>query len=180
MRYKFKGDINMVEVVKQNFDENKKIYKRIEKQLRKDLKETIPIEHVGSTAIKNMYGKNIIDILIGAEDNEEFEYIKLVLEKNNFIGSERSKDDIYQFFASTTKETKSGDIHIHLVMKNTNRFWDFIILRDYLIENKEEVKSYSNFKKDLIKNGITERQEYKKIKSDYVSNLLDRARKSSK
>ena len=26
----------MVEVVKQNFDENKKIYKRIEKQLRKE------------------------------------------------------------------------------------------------------------------------------------------------
>lgn len=165
----------MVDLVRQNLKFNKKIYKNIEKQLRKDLSKTISIEHVGSTAIPNMYGKNIIDILIGAKDNEEFKKIKIVLEKNNFIGS-NSKEDIYQFFASTSNETKSGDIHIHLVIKNTQRYLDFIILRDYLLNNKEEVKAYSNFKKSLIKDGIIDRKDYKVKKSLYVISLLERAR----
>lgn len=168
----------MVDLVRQNLRENKKIYKKVEKQLRKDLTSDIEIEHVGSTAIPNMYGKNIIDMLIGAEDSEEFEKIKKVLEKNNFVGSEKSRDDIYQFFASTEDETGSGDVHIHLVIKNTQRFSDFLVLKNYLLNNKEEAKAYSNLKKKLINNGIFDRKEYKKQKSEYVSALLDRARKS--
>lgn len=170
----------MVKLVRQNLKENKKIYKKIEKQLRKDLLSEIQIEHVGSTAIPNMYGKNIIDILVGAKDNQEFEFIKKVLEKNNFIGSEKSRDNVYQFFASTDSETGSGDVHIHLVIKDTDRFRDFIILRDYLLNNKEETRNYSNLKKKLISNGITERKEYKKQKSEYVTALLNRARNEFK
>lgn len=168
----------MVELVRQNFKENKKIYKSVEKDLRKRLEKSIPIDQVGSTAIPNMYGKNIMDILIGAKDSTEFEYIKEVLESMGFVGSEKSKDSIYQFFSSTEKETKSGDVHIHLVIKDTQRYSDFIILRDYLLKNKEEAKNYSALKRNLIKNKITDRKEYKSIKSKYVSDLLERARKA--
>ena len=167
----------MVKLEKQNFRKNKSIFKSIKKQLEKELKDKIPIEHVGSTAIPNMYGKNIIDILIGAKDSNEFEYIKSVLEKNNFYGSLKSKTDIYQFFASKTGETKSGDIHIHLVIKETERYKEFIMLRDYLLNNKEIAKEYSNYKKKLIDNNIAEREDYKRVKSEYVSKLIEKAKK---
>ena len=62
----------MVELVEQNFDKNKKIYENIEKKLKTKIKIEVPITHVGSTAIPNMYGKNIIDILIGAKDKKQF------------------------------------------------------------------------------------------------------------
>lgn len=166
----------MVELVKQNLKENRKIYNNIKKELQHDLKKSISINHVGSTAIPNMYGKNIIDILIGAKDNEEFDYIKSILNNYGFISSDKSKNDIYQFFSSTENETSSGDIHIHLVIKETERYSDFLTLRNYLLKNKNEAKEYSNFKKELIKRGITDRKEYKKIKSEYVSDLLKRAR----
>ena len=170
----------MVDLVKQNLKENKKIFNNVKRELRKELSIDIPIEHVGSTAIPYMYGKNIIDILIGAEDIREFEHIKKVLEDHNFIGSEKSRDEIYQFFASSFNETGSGDVHIHLVIKNTQRFLDFLILRDYLLKNRKEVRAYSNLKKKLIKDGIIDRKDYKKQKSEYVSNLLNRARKAMK
>ncbi len=163
----------MVYLVKQNYKENKKLYKRIEQNLRKVLLKNVQIEHVGSTAIPNMYGKNIIDILIGVENNSEFENISNILEDNNYISSEKSKTDIYKFFASTSNETESGDIHIHLVIKNTQRFNDYIILRNYLLSNKKEAKNYSDLKRKLINDGVTDRKEYKKKKSEYVSNLLD-------
>lgn len=166
----------MVDLVRQNFKKNRKIYIDVEKKLRNELSNKIPIEHVGSTAIPNMYGKNIIDILIGASDDNEFVTIKKVLEKNGFFGSEKSYDGIYQFFASSNEETGAGDIHIHLVIKSTQRFLDFVILRDYLLTNKQEVKDYSNYKKILINDGITDRKDYKRKKSEYVSELLNRAR----
>lgn len=165
----------MVELEKQDYLKNKELYQKIENKLRKDIDINIPINHVGSTAIPNMYGKNIIDILIGVENNLEFDKIKNILEKNKFYASPK-KNEIYQFFASTKEETKSGDIHIHLVIKDTDRYNEFLILKDYLLNNEEEAKKYSDFKRNLIKGGIINRDDYKNIKSKYVSDLLERAK----
>ena len=162
----------MVELEKQDYHKNKELYKKIESLLRKDIDEKIPIDHVGSTAIPNMYGKNIIDILIGVE-KKEFDKIRNILIKNNFYPS--SSEDIYQFFSSKKGETKSGDIHIHLVVKNTDRYNEFLILKNYLLNNEQEALKYSNFKKQLLKEGINNRKEYKKRKSEYVNSLLEKA-----
>ena len=164
----------MVVLEKQDYEKNKELYKSIETMLRKDIDKNIPIDHVGSTAIPNMYGKDIIDILIGVEENE-FDKIRDILIKNNFYPSPRK--DIYQFFASRKEETKSGDIHIHLVVKNTDRYKEFLILKNYLLYNEQEVIDYSNFKKELLNKGINNRKEYKNFKSKYVDLLLERAKK---
>lgn len=166
----------MVELKKQNYRKNKELYNKIEKQLRENLDKRIPINQVGSTVIPNMYGKNIIDILIGAIDGDEFDKIKNILEKMNYVGSKKSKDLIYQFFASTKEETGDGDVHIHLVIKDTERYLEFLILKEYLLNNKEEAKNYSDFKRKIIKSGIYDRREYKKIKSEYVSAILEKAK----
>lgn len=166
----------MVELVKQNFEENKKYYTDIESKLRLKLDDSIPINQVGSTAIPEMYGKNIMDILIGAKDNAEFEKIKIVLETQGYVASKKSKDGIYQFFSSTTAETGSGDIHIHLVIQDTERYNEFLVLKRYLLSNKDKAKDYSSFKKKIINSGVFDRKEYKKIKSEYVSELLANAK----
>ena len=165
----------MVNVVKQNFKKNKILYNKTKQKLKKQIGHNIEINHVGSTAIPNMYGKNIIDILIGVKDKDEFEYVNKVLKDMGYISSDKSKTDIYQFFSSTNEETKSGDIHIHLVFINTERYLEFIILRNYLLKNKNEANAYSNFKRELVSNNITDRKEYKEIKSKYVAELLKRA-----
>ena len=165
----------MVELKKQNYLKNKLLYKKIYKCLRKDIDKNIPIDHVGSTAIPNMYGKNIIDILIGVDENE-FDKVKNIIKKNGYYASVR-KNNIYQFFASTKEETKSGDIHIHLVIKDTDRYKEFLILKKYLLKNKKEAKNYSNLKRKILNDGINNREEYKSIKSKYVSELIERAKK---
>lgn len=125
-----------------------------------------------------MYGKNIIDVLIGVKDNNEFEDIKKVLEKMKYSGSKKSQDVIYQFFASTEEKTGDGDVHIHLVIENTERYSEFLILKEYLLNNKEEAKNYSDFKRKIIKRGIVDRRKNKRLKSEYVSELLERAKRS--
>lgn len=167
----------MVEIIEQNYDENKNIYYDIEKKLKNSIGYNVPIDHVGSTAIPNMCGKNIIDILIGAENVEQFEGITKKLNDIGFIPGKKSKDAIYQFFSSTDAETTSGDVHIHLVIMGTERYSEFIILRDFLLNNTEEAYNYSNLKREIINNGITDRREYKTVKSEYVTSLIARAKK---
>ena len=41
---------------------------------------------------------------------------------------------------------------------------------------REEALNYSNFKKEIINKGITDRKEYKAIKSKYVTDMLARAK----
>ena len=62
------------------------------------------------------------------------------------------------------------------MVTNTERYDEFLILRDYLLENKAEATAYSNHKKELIKNGITDRKQYRSTKSEYVSKLIERAK----
>lgn len=166
----------MVSLLKQNFEKNKKLYNKVVKEIKENISDYYPVAQVGSTVIPNMYGKNIIDILIGVNDKKELEIVTDRLIELGYFGSKKNKDEIYRFFASTENETESGDIHIHLVIMETERYNDFIILKNYLLSNELEVKNYSNFKKEIIQKNILDRKDYKRIKSEYVTNLLLRAR----
>ena len=140
----------MVELEVQDFETNKGKYLEIEKVLKVKLGEGVPINHVGSTAIPNMCGKNIIDVLIGANNDLEFGKMKAVIESMGYFASQNSKSEIYQFFASKQGETGSGDTHIHLVIMGTDRYEDFLTLRDYLLAFPNEAENYMNYKKKQI------------------------------
>ena len=169
----------MVELINQNFEENKKLYHSIERKLRAKLGDSVRIDHVGSTAIPGIMGKGIIDILVGVENSVEFESIRDILVGMGYYPSERSRTDIYQFFASTTEETGVGDTHIHLVIRDTDRYDEFLILRDYLLDNPSEAIAYSNHKKEILSRNLS-RAEYRETKSRYVSALIERAKQKKR
>jgi len=165
----------MVILEEQNYNQNIRAYNEIKNQLKKQINKVIEVSHVGSTSIPSIkYGKNIIDILIGAKDKKEFAEIAKIIESINYIPSDKSKTEEYQFFASTNEETKSGDIHIHLALKDTNRYKEFILLKEYFLENKKEAIAYSNFKQKLIAEKINDRKEYKRLKSKYVNKMIEK------
>ena len=168
----------MVELEVQDYEKNKKAYKLVEDELKLALGENVHVDHVGSTAIPDMCGKNIIDVLVGARSGEEFDVFKQKIENMGYFASQNSKSEIYQFFASKQGETGSGDTHIHLVVMGTDRYEDFLTLRDYLLHNKKEAEDYMNHKKKLIELGVTDRKQYRATKSEYVSALIERAREN--
>ena len=140
----------MVKIKKQNYKKNKTLFNKIKKELRIKIGEDYPITHVGSTAIPNMYGKNIIDILIGVKDNKELDIVTEKLIDLGYFVSRKIMNDNYRFLSSIEEETGSGDIHIHLGILYTKRYSEFIILRNYLLNNADEVINYSNFKRAFV------------------------------
>lgn len=165
----------MVELKKQNFEENKKIFNGVKSILCATLGANTQIEHVGSTALPNMIGKDIIDILVVASDYGEFEIFKAKISELGYFPSTKSATEVYQFFASKPTETGAGDIHVHLSIEGTKRCNDFIVLRDYLLNNPQEAKNYARFKACILKHFSSDRGEYRRVKSDYVSKLIDKS-----
>lgn len=169
----------MIELINQDFEKNKELYIKTKCELQKSL-GNVRIEHVGSTAIPEICGKNIIDILVGAENSFEFEKFKDLITQLGYFPSKNSATEIYQFFASTESETGNGDVHIHLGIIGTERYEEFIILKNYLLTCPDEAVAYSNHKKELVKKGITDRKMYRNLKSEYVTKLIERAKQNLK
>ena len=111
---------------------------------------------------------------------EEFDNFKKTITSLGYYASKNSKSDIYQFFASREGETGDGDSHIHLVIIDSERYREFIILRNYLLANPSEAQAYSDHKKELVNMGITDRRLYRQTKSEYVTNLIERAKQAIK
>lgn len=169
----------MVSIVRQNYNENKKKYQKIEKKLKDILGYDVPINHIGSTSIPKMSGKNIIDILVGAKNKNDFDELILKINSLGFYKSKKNLTNEYCFFASKETETSSGDIHIHLAIITTSRYKDFLILKKYLLNNPNISKEYSNIKRRIIKEYGQEREKYRNIKSKYVNKLLVKAKKQN-
>lgn len=166
----------MVEIIKQNYHENVVKFKKIKKELLKILDNKCIINHVGSTAIPRMSGKNIIDILIGVCSLRELETVSNILLNNGYyIGNSSTRR--YYFLASTKEETKSGDVHLHIAIINEKRYNNFLYLRDYLLDNPSVCREYVKVKRDILLKYGNDRKKYRKIKSNYVKELIINARK---
>ena len=130
------------------------------------------VQHVGSTAIKGIYAKPIIDIVIGATGFDAlFEYNE-ELEKNGFIfrGQDHPGQYLYVCF--------EGDLvthHVHAVIYGSDEWNGYIDLRDYLNCHKPEAEAYSELKKSLASQYPSDRKTYTALKSDFISEILKKA-----
>ena len=168
------SEIKMLNIYKSNKNYHKLFVdekRKIESLLSKDY----VIEHIGSTSVPNLDGKGIIDILIGADSPAEVEHAaKTLLNNGHFFGRSMPNYCNRVFMASTEKDTTSGDYHLHIVLKDSKDFKNFIDVRDFLIQNPYEAKKYSYLKYKLAEKTGHDREEYKKQKSEFIEGILQK------
>lgn len=100
----------------------------------------LSVEHIGSTSIKGLSAKPIIDMAVGVDKLSDFDKIK-----NNFIN-----DKDYSMKAESTdgevfitKGDENNRTHfIHVMEINGDRYIDSILFRDYLRNNEKDLKEY--------------------------------------
>lgn len=154
------------------------VFARVKNKLALVLADGSQIHHVGSTAVLGLDGKNILDILISAKDSEHMNELRDKLVAIGYFPSlNPSSHQGYIFLASRREETGEGDIHIHLAVAGTETHDNFLTLRDYLRSHKHEADQYSKIKYDYAKQANYDRSMYKKLKTAYVDELLQRARR---
>jgi GrpB-like predicted nucleotidyltransferase (UPF0157 family) len=171
---------NDLNLTSNNYEESKKLFEDEKEKLQQILNNyKVTVEHIGSTAIKDTIGKGIIDITIACNDNDEQEKIKDILSNSHYRQGElNKKPDGRLFFCNTKGQTHAGDIHIHLVIKDSDNYHEVINFRDYLHNHPEEVKWYNDKKQHVANITSNSRKEYVIEKGKFVRELLDRVKKN--
>lgn len=130
----------------------------------------VDIQHIGSTAIKNIEAKPIIDIAVGVRRFKDIEPYITVLEENGIIF--RGDDNDGQLFVVGDFENDTRSHHIHVVLYNSKAWNDYIKFRDYLNEHPDKAKEYENLKQSSASKYPNDRVAYTESKHEFINNIL--------
>ncbi|MUV38262.1 Dephospho-CoA kinase [Lentibacillus sp. JNUCC-1] len=136
------------------------------------------IAHIGSTAIKGMKAKPIIDILIGVNDIEDVnQSLFQGLKKAGFLRLrvERPQEIVCAKFTDSTYESKTH--FIHLVDYQGELWKNLIFFKDYLNHYEKVRTEYAQLKADYTHTSNTGIKDYTDHKEAFVKNIFAKREK---
>ena len=133
----------------------------------------IDAQHVGSTSIKGICAKPIIDIVVGVSDFDKLLSKNIILDKNGFMFRGQDHPGQYLYVCG---DNDLRTHHIHAVIYNSKTWNDYVDMRDYLSCHKEDAENYSKLKETLAGQYPEDRETYTAMKSEMISEILSKAR----
>jgi GrpB-like predicted nucleotidyltransferase (UPF0157 family) len=136
---------------------------------------SIVLEHTGSTAIRGMIAKPVLDILAGRSPSTSRETAIDVLRRVGYLYRGEQGIPGRDFF-------RRGDprqYHVHLAEIGSTFWDDHRLFRDFLREQPEEAAAYAALKRDLAEQYPFDRESYINGKTEFVRAVLVKARQSS-
>lgn len=130
------------------------------------------IEHIGSTAIPEIYAKPIIDILIGISNfkSNETEIIEKI-ERLGYMYNSKFEDEFpYRRYFQKNDDEGKRTHQIHLVNYPSAWFEKYILFRNYLRTHSESAISYSNHKLELATK-FDDSLAYARAKTDFCRKI---------
>ncbi len=156
------------------------IYEKEKEELLNIYKDRIKsIEHVGSTSIKGIKSKPIIDINIQTDDLDDFK---------NFTET-TVEGDIYTVKKEPTmggdylvRKEENGRVKalIHVYKTGDINAITQILFRDYIRSHEDEKKRYQELKMELYKKFKDNRRAYTYGKDEYIKKVVSMAMKEKK
>ena len=134
----------------------------------------IDIQHIGSTAIKSIRAKPIIDIMVGINDLSGFEKMRDTLLERNIVFHPLSFPDDIVLVISNIEDGIDTN-YIHVVEYNGNNWNNYKNFRDFMNNNIGEARNYERIKVKLANENKNNRPNYLKSKNEYIIELIKKA-----
>ena len=135
----------------------------------------VDIQHIGSTSIKTISAKPIIDIAVAVNDYEPILRKRNVLEKADIIFRfDERPEQLLFVMGDFEKDTRSH--HIHVVLYDSDEWNNYINFRGYLNSNSEAAGEYEAVKIRLAEQYPDDRIAYTEGKQEVIYRLLEEAR----
>ena len=151
------------------------LFKREKEKLKKLLPPNTKIEHIGSTAVPNLGGKGIIDIIISYK-NKEIKKIKNTLIREGYEFKPKAGDKQRLFFQKDYKYRNNiRRVHLHLTTHNSLVWKRCTAVKEYLKKYLKEAKGYEEIKKKAVKICEGEGKIYRSYKKDFLNELTKKA-----
>lgn len=135
----------------------------------------VEIRHVGSTAIKTICAKPIIDLAVAVKDLDDILPHIPLLEQNGVIFRKQDVEGQLLFvmgdFAADTRTH-----HIHVVVHGSEAWENYNNFRDYLNAFPQQAARYDALKRSLCAEFAADRSKYTPGKQALIDELLEQAR----
>ncbi len=131
----------------------------------------VDIQHVGSTSIKGIRAKPIIDIAVSVNSYDDVYPLIPVLEKWGFhLRQHAVENDV--LFVCGDFEADTRTHHIHVVKAGSKQWQDYINFRDYLNHCPDVAKEYERIKLGLMHKCKDDRIAYTEGKEEFIKRAL--------
>ncbi len=142
------------------------------RDILKDI-DVVRISHIGSTSIKNIWAKPIVDILIELKNGNDFDLVHDILMEHGYLCME--KNDIHMAFNKGYTKLGFAErvFHIHIRISGDH---DELYFRDYLNEHPLAAKEYEELKLLLWKQFEHNRDAYTDAKTELVKKYTTKAK----
>ena len=151
-------------------------YDEIEKELTRLLSDqhVVRISHIGSTAVQEIWAKNIVDVMVEIPETNSMKDVARILEQNGFTIMSAEANRISLNKGYTENGFADKVYHIHLRYAGDN---DELFFRDYLNDHTDVAKEYEALKLRLWKQYEHNRDAYTNAKTDFITKWTAEAQK---
>lgn len=161
-------------------DDYPMIYENEKNELLNIYKDKISlIEHVGSTSIKGIKSKPIIDILVLTDDLDDFKtFTESEVEGQTYtVKKEQTSSGDYLIRKEEDGKVKA---FIHAYKTGDENGLSLILFRDYLNEHEGSRIEYENIKTKLYEEYKDDRKQYTAGKNEFITKIIDKAKKQKR
>ncbi|PEP25904.1 GrpB family protein [Bacillus wiedmannii] len=155
-------------------------FNKLQSLINNVIKELVlSIEHVGSTSVKGLASKPILDIDIVIE---EYEIFPEVVKRLETIGYYHQADWSFKgreafgrkdaFVPWNGESTVWMEHHLYVCDKNSEELRRHIVFRDYLREHEDVAVEYGRLKKELARESKN-RSSYSEGKAVFITSILE-------
>ncbi|MBT2759152.1 GrpB family protein [Mesobacillus foraminis] len=135
--------------------------------------KTLGIEHIGSTSIKGMAAKPIIDIMVGVLDLADYFMFLRPLSSIDFEYVHKPELTERKFFRKG--EWGKGTCHLHMCEYGSREWNEKILFRNYLQAHPAAAEKYATLKKQLASKYQFDRPAYTREKEPFIKTVIERA-----
>lgn len=153
------------------------LYKKEEQRLKQILGDKYLIEHIGSTAVPNLGGKGIIDIMISIPRKLMNQTSQFLQKQAGYEFRASGGDEERLFHQQDLPDTEEGvrRYHVHITFQGSESGKKAIAFRDYLIKHPKDRKRYAQIKQRAATHANEDRDTYLAIKRPIIDGIIQKA-----
>lgn len=138
--------------------------------------DAVAMQHVGSTAIKEIMAKPIIDIAVAVKDfGDVLRHEEALKDAGIIFRGEDVAEQLLFVMGDFKKDTRTH--HIHVVKWDEQQWRNYLNFRDYLNANPLAAVQYSKLKEKLAAVYPDNRKAYTEGKQQLIDEILAQAAK---
>ena len=155
-----------------SFNEEQKLLKGVVGDI------AISIEHIGSTSIKGLGAKPIIDIMMGVYDLKDVDGAIEPLGNIEYEHVFHEEFPNRRFFRKGL--WRAGTHHLHIYKYESEEWNSNILFRDYLRKHPDVRNQYNQLKIELAQKYRCDRVGYTAAKAPFIRNVIQKAKDETK